>query len=71
MVEQDRVQLMEDLAKGMMHSGYPAHYRESIIRSAVTGYRRHVEASLRGEKPPLQGQGLGAGGQKKEEEAEG
>ena len=51
MVEQDRVQLMEDLAEGMMHSGYPAHYRESIIRSALTGYRRQMEASLRSEKP--------------------
>ena len=44
MVEQDKVQLMEDLAEGMMHSGYPAHYRESIIRSALTGYRRQMEA---------------------------
>ena len=51
LVVEDRVRLMEDLAEGMMLSGYPAPYRESIIRSALTGYRRQVEASERGETP--------------------
>ena len=51
LVVEDRVRLMEDLAEGMMLSGYPAHYRESTIRSALTGYRRQVEASQRGVRP--------------------
>jgi hypothetical protein len=59
MVEQDKVKLMEDLAESMMHSGYPAHYRETILLSALTGYRRQMEASLRGEKPLYRARGWG------------
>ena len=51
LVVEDRVRLMEDLAEGMMLSGYPAPYRESIIRSALTGYRKQVEASRQGGRP--------------------
>ena len=59
MVEEDKVMLLEDMGEGMMVSGYPQAYRESILRSALTGYRKQVEASHRGLKPLYRPRGWG------------
>ena len=50
-MEVDRTRLMEDMAEGMMLSGYPEYFRESVLVSSLTGYRNQVAASHKGEKP--------------------
>ena len=42
---------MTDLAARLRDSGYDEVYRGEIIRDAVVGYERQVEASDKGEKP--------------------
>ena len=44
-VEVDRTRLMEDMAEGMMLSGYPEYFRVSVLVSSLTGYRNQVAAS--------------------------
>ena len=51
LVEGLKVELMEDFSEMMMISGYPEHYRASVLQAVLTGYRRQVEAAQRGEKP--------------------
>ena len=51
LVEEELVGLMEDFAEMMLQSGYPEHYRAGLLQAAITGYRRQVQASERGEKP--------------------
>ena len=51
LVEGLRVELMEDFSEMMMISGYPEHYRASVLQAVLTGYSRQVEAAQRGEKP--------------------
>ena len=47
----DRTPLLEDMAEMLYNSGYPEEYRANILRSAVTGYSRQVEADRAGTKP--------------------
>jgi len=47
MVEQERVELMEDMADMMFRSGYPEEFRGEIILSSLIVYQRQVEASDR------------------------
>ena len=51
LVEDLKVELMEDFAEMMMKSGYPEHMRASVIQAVLVGYGRQVEAANRGEKP--------------------
>ena len=51
LVEDLKVELMEDFAEMMMRSGYPEHMRASVIQAVLVGYGRQVEAADRGEKP--------------------
>jgi hypothetical protein len=43
--------LLEDLAETMLVSGYPEEYRAGVLKAALTGYQRQVEADQSGEKP--------------------
>jgi hypothetical protein len=51
LVEERKAGLMEDLAETMLISGYPEEYRAGVLKAAVTGYQRQVEADRSGEKP--------------------
>ena len=42
---------MEDMAEMLANSGYPEQYRANILRSAIVGYNRQVEADRAGLKP--------------------
>ena len=47
----EKVKLMEDMAEMLYDSGYPEHFRAGILRAALTGYYKQVEADSRGSTP--------------------
>jgi hypothetical protein len=51
LVEECKVEQMEDLAEMMLHSGYPEDYRAGVLQAALVGYQRQVEADAKGDKP--------------------
>jgi hypothetical protein len=50
-VAERKAGLLEDLAETMLVSGYPEEYRAGVLKAAITGYQRQVEADSSGEKP--------------------
>ena len=69
LVENLKVELMEDFAEMMMKSGYPEHLRASVIQAVLVGYGRQVEAASRRETS-LSTTAMEGGGEKEGKELE-